>query len=57
MYVGRFFVSLNILPTYSPRMPMHISCTAPMKSITVMMVGYPATGSPQIITLEIIHSM
>ena len=43
MYSGRFLVSSNMLPMYSPRIPMVNSCTPPRKTMVMMVEDQPGT--------------
>ena len=43
---------MNIRPRYSPMMPSESNCTPPKKSMAMISVGKPCTGSPSIMVLK-----
>ena len=45
IYSGLFFVSLKILPIYSPIIPIESNCMPPKKVIKTTSYVKPATGS------------
>lgn len=52
IYTGLCFVSIKILPKYSPMIPKDRSCMPPKKRMTIMSVGKPCTGSPNMMVLK-----
>ena len=41
--MGLFFVSKNILPTYSPKIPIKINCMPADINIAIQIAAHPAT--------------